>query len=301
MPSDYEWDDLRYFLALHRAKSISGAGRLLGVDHATVSRRLKRLERALNATLLQRASNGHELTLAGEKLLETAEALESSLIACASEISDRDLSLKGTVRVGAPDGFGSVFLAPRLAELCNRHPALEIQLVATARLFSLSKREADISIALDQPASGRIMSRKLTDYRLRMYAHADYLAARGTPLSVEDLIRHEFIGYIDTLLFSSLLDYLPLVSKQIHARFTSANLLAQRVAIEAGKGIGILPDFMVTNSESLSVVIPSFHIERTFYLLLHEDSKNLARIREVANFIVDEVKRNQPLFRGENV
>jgi DNA-binding transcriptional LysR family regulator len=293
---EYEWDDLRYFLALYRAKSISGAGRALGVDHATVSRRLKRLERSLNAKLLERTPSGYELTLAGGKILDAAETVESSLLMCASEITDRDMSLDGIVKVGAPDGFGSVFLAPRLAELCNRHPSLEVQLIATARLFSLSKREADISITIDKPSSGRIVSRKLTDYRLRMYAHADYLQRRGTPKTIDDLKEHEFIGYIENLLFSPMLDYIPLVSKQIQARFTSANLLAQHAAVAAGRGIGILPDFMITQSADLSVVLPSFHIDRTFYLLVHEDNRNLARIREVASFIADEVKRNQALF-----
>ena len=297
---EYEWDDLRFFLAVYRAKSISGAARVLEVDHATVSRRLKRLERSLNATLLERTPNGYELTLAGGRVLDTAEAVESSLLVCASAITDTDLTLDGIVKIGAPDGFGSVFLAPRLAQLCNRYPGLEIQLIATARLFSLSKREADISIVIDQPYTGRLVSRKLTDYRLRMYAHANYLRDRGQPLTTEDLKGHEFIGYIENLLFSPMLDYLPLVSKEIHARFASTNLLAQRAAIEAGKGIGILPDFLVADNKDLAIVLPSFHIDRTFYLLVHEDNRNLARIRKVADFIADEVKRNQALFnRGE--
>jgi DNA-binding transcriptional LysR family regulator len=274
----YEWDDLRFFLAVYRAKSISGAARVLEVDHATVSRRLKRLERSLNATLLERTPNGYELTLAGERVLDAAEAVESSLLVCASAITDTDLTLDGIVKIGAPD----------------------IQLIATARLFSLSKREADISIVIDQPYTGRLVSRKLTDYRLRMYAHANYLRDRGQPLTTEDLKGHEFIGYIENLLFSPMLDYLPLVSKEIHARFTSTNLLAQRAAIEAGKGIGILPDFLVADNKDLAIVLPSFHIDRTFYLLVHEDNRNLARIRKVADFIADEVKRNQALFnRGE--
>jgi DNA-binding transcriptional LysR family regulator len=294
----YEWDDLKFFLALHRTGSVSSAASSLGVDDATIGRRIKRLEAALKAKLLERTASGYELTLAGWKVLDTAEAVESSLLVCASEITDRDQALDGVVKIGAPDGFGAVFLAPRLGKLCNRHPCLEVQLIATARSFSLSKREADISITLDRPSSGRIVSRKLTDYRLRMYAHPGYLAKHGEPKTMDDLAGHEFIGYIESLLFTPMLDYIPLVSKQVHARFTSANLLAQRAAVEAASGIAILPDFLVTETAELNVVLPSFHIDRSLYLLVHEDNRNLARIREVANFIVEEVKRNQALFNN---
>ena len=105
--------------------------------------------------------------------------METQALAVASEIGGADLALSGTVRIGAPDGFGTYFLAAELGALAERHPGLTLQLVALPRTFSLSKREADIAVTLEQPTEGRLVSRKLTDYRLRLYASQDYLDRHG--------------------------------------------------------------------------------------------------------------------------
>src|SRR5215212_7109297 len=131
------WDDLRFFLAVCRHQTVSAAAQQLGVDHATVSRRIARLEQALNAKLFEHSKSGYAPTLAGERLRHMVEDVEASIITCQAEISDRNLDLEGVVRVGAPDGFGSHFLAPRLAAYCNENPKLRINLIATARIFSL--------------------------------------------------------------------------------------------------------------------------------------------------------------------
>lgn len=207
------WDDLRFFLAVSRAGTLSSVSQTLGVDHTTVARRIERLERALNSKLFERRNTGYFPTVSGEKLLRTAENVESLIMAGESELADRDLSLTGVVRVGAPDGFGSFFLAPRLAEFCAANRELEIQLIATARVFSLSKREADIAIALAMPAQGRVVARKLTDYRLGLYAARSYLQSHGPIKSVGDLKDHLFISYIDEFLYTPLLDYVRIVSR----------------------------------------------------------------------------------------
>jgi DNA-binding transcriptional LysR family regulator len=121
------WDDLRFFLAVCRHETLSAAAQQLCVDHATVSRRVARLEQALNAKLFEHERSGYAPTVAGERLRRMVEDVEASIIACHAEISDRNLDLEGIVRVGAPDGFGSYFLAPRLAAFCNDNPKLRIR------------------------------------------------------------------------------------------------------------------------------------------------------------------------------
>ncbi|NOP88728.1 LysR family transcriptional regulator, partial [Klebsiella pneumoniae] len=143
--------------------------------------------------------------------------------------------------IGAPDGFGSHFLASRLVKFTERYPDLDLQLVATARLFSLSKREADIAISLTMPKEGRIVGRKLLDYTLGLYAAPAYLAQAPVIAARADLPRHRFVGYIEELLFTPELDYLPQVSPKISAKFRSANLIAQLNATIAGFGIAVLP------------------------------------------------------------
>src|SRR6476469_2353986 len=165
-----DWDDFRFVLAIVRGGSVSAAAKQLAVDHATVIRRVDRLERHLSAKLFDRRKTGYLLTEAGQRVADSAEAMESTIVANQEAVGGSRAHLTGTVRIGAPDGFGSHFLASRLVKFVERYPDLDLQLVATARLFSLSKREADIAISLTMPKEGRVFGRKLLDYSLGLYA-----------------------------------------------------------------------------------------------------------------------------------
>jgi DNA-binding transcriptional LysR family regulator len=223
--------------------------------------------------------------------------MESTIAANQELVGGSLARLTGTVRIGAPDGFGTSFLAPRLAPLAERYPDLDLQLVATARLFSLSKREADIAISLSMPKEGRIVGRRLLDYGLGLYAAPSYLDRSPEITSRHDLSQHRFVGYIEELLFTPELDYLPQVSPRISARFRSANLIAQLNATLAGFGIAVLPHFMAMEHPELRPVLPDeISITRTFFMLMHADSKDLARIRAVADYICEIVERDRARF-----
>ena len=175
------WDDVRIFLAVARAGQILGAARRLELNHATVSRRIAALEEALGAKLFRRLTTGSELTPAGERFLAVAERMEADMIAARSELAGGGEAVSGTVRIGAPDGFGVAFLAPRLGALTAEHRDLKIQLVPVPRSFSLSRREADIAITIERPAEGRLVAQKLVDYSLGLYASRAYAEANGLP------------------------------------------------------------------------------------------------------------------------
>ena len=294
-----DWDDFRFVLAIVRGGSVSAAAKQLGVDHATVIRRVDRLEKHLSAKLFDRRKTGYLLTESGQRVADSAEAMESTIVANQEQVGGSVARLTGTVRIGAPDGFGTAFLAPRLTPFADRYPDLDVQLVATARLFSLSKREADIAISLTMPKEGRIVGRKLLDYRLGLYAAPGYLDRFPKITSREVLPQHRFVGYIEELLFTSELDYLPQVSPRISARLRSANLIAQLNATLSGFGIAVLPHFMAADYPQLVAVLPEeVSITRTFWMLMHADSKDLARIRAVADYIGEIVERDRALFAG---
>ncbi len=295
----FDWDNLKTFLAVARAGRLTAAAQRLGADHTTVSRRISGLETSLGASLFHRAPTGYTLTSHGERLLATAEAMESLSLAAQSEVGGADLKVTGAVRIGAPEGFGSAFLAPRLGALTERHPELKVELVAIAGVFSLSKREADIAIHLSPPAEGRLVARKLTDYRLGLYASHAYLARRPTIGRREDLPAHRFIGYIEDLLTTSELDYLRQGDLPIEAQIKSSNLIAQLAAARAGAGLCVLPHFIAREEPDLVPVLPQdVSLTRAFWLVTHADLRNLARVRETADFIVEEVKRAKAAFLG---
>ena len=295
--SRFDWDDLRFFLAVARAGRLTVAARRLGADHATVSRRITALEGALKAKLFERRPQGYALTEHGERLLGKAETMETQALAVSSEIGGADLALSGTVRLGTPDGFGTMFLAPRIAALTAPYPDLEIQLVAMPRLLSLSKREADVAVSLAPPKEGKIVARKLTDYRLGLYASPAYLE-RNPPIEApDDLHDHEVIGYIDDLIFTPELDYLDEVSRGLRARLQSSSLVAQMQATLAGAGVCVLPRFMAAPEERLVPVLPeAVSITRSFWLIVHADLKDVARIRATMEVLVKEVRAARSLF-----
>ena len=140
------WDDARIFLAIARSGQILGAAQRLGLNHATVARRLTALEGALQAKLVDRHTTGCSLTSEGERFFEFAETMETEVLSARAEIGGRNVELSGVVRIGTPDGFGVSFLAGRIGALNERYPDLRLQLVPLHRAFSLSKREADLAV-----------------------------------------------------------------------------------------------------------------------------------------------------------
>ena len=298
----FDWDDLRYFLAVARTGRLTVAARRMGTDHATVSRRVSALEGKLGAELFRRSPRGYALTDAGERLLIRAETIESSAASIQNDIAGEKFSLSGVVRIGAPDGFGSLFLAPKIGELTLRHPQLELQIVAMPRVFSLTKREADIAIGLERPDRGRLFSRKLTDYRLHLYGAREYLVKHGPVESRADLAGHPFIGYIPDLIFTPKLDYLKEIGDNFSPRLSSTNLFAQLGATRAGAGLCILPDFMVQNMPDLVKVLPGeIELVRAFWIIAHLDSRESVRIQTVMNFITEQVVTSRKTFLGKDL
>lgn len=291
-----DWDNLRIFLAIARAGQILGAARNLKLNHATVARRLDAFEHALQAKLFARRPNGCDLTEEGERLLAYAERVESEVLAASADIGHTDLTIEGAVRIGAPDGFGVAFLAPRLGQIKARYPGLMIQLVPVPRTFSLSRREADIAITLAQPDEGRLIARKLTDYTLGLYASRAYLERAGTPSSLDDLKRHVRVGYVEDLLFSSSLNFAREVVRDWRADIEISSAIGQTEAVRAGAGIGILHTFIARADDSLVPVLPAYSITRSYWTVVHEDLSAIRRVSAVADFIAAEVARERAIF-----
>lgn len=297
MRSAFDWDLLQSFLAVARTGKLTGAAKRLKIDHSTLSRRLTALEGALGAKLFERRVSGYALTPQGEHLLRRAEAMESTVLAIQSDVAQSSSQVSGAVRIGAPDGFGTAVLAPAIGRLSAAHPDLDIELVATPRSFSLSRREADIAIGLSPPGHGRLRARKLTDYALGIYGAKAAEALHAGIASVEDLAARPFISYIDDLIFAPELDYIPSISKAIAPRIRSSNLIAQLQAAAAGAGLCVLPCFLADGDARLVRVLPdSVRLIRTFWMIVHADLHDLARIRVTCDFIAEEVRHSGARF-----
>ena len=285
------WDDYRYFLSVARTGRLSQAGQQLGVDHATVGRRIKALEEALGLNLFDRSPQGYRLTDGGQRLVDIAEAMETSAIHAQAEIGGQDQAISGVVRIGAPEGVASYILTDIVIDLCRKHPKLELQIVALPRTFSLSKREADIAIAVSPPSSGRLKYRKIADYTLHLYGTNDYLDAHPKVETVEDLKKLRGIAYVPDLIYDKELDYIPLVGPDIKPHLTSTSVHVQLEATLRHGGVSIMHDFMARQYPQLrKVLADQIHFVRSFYFIVHEDYAKLERIRLVSDAIIEGMK-----------
>lgn len=290
------WDDLRFFLAVCRTRSFVSAANELKVTHSTVARRISALEAALQTRLFQRTERGCRITMAGEKLLPYAESLESTVIHLEERVSGKDRQLSGCVRIGTPDGIGNHYLAARLSRFQNRHAALEVELTPVPMYYSLSKREIDILITVKRPRTGNYVVRKLTRYKLGLFATREYLENHGKISNKEDLRGHRFAGYIDDLLFDQDLKFMDEFCPGLTVGFRTSTVMAQMNAVAAGSAIGIIPYFMAHGEEQLVPVLPHQSIERGYWLQVNPDSVHLARIRATIDFIVDRIRADKELF-----
>lgn len=291
------WDDLQAFLAVARAGQLTAAARRMGVEHATLSRRITRLEADLGVSLFDRGPTGYDLTLDGHSLVPRAEQVERIALGIWSGQPDRDAGLTGTVRVGAPEAVGTFCLAERIGELALTHPSLSIELIATPRAFSLSKREADLAIGLSPPATGRLHGRRISNYELGLYGSITYLDRFGTPVTLDDLKMHRYVGYIDDLIFSPELDYFAGALPGLEPSIRISNVITQMIATQSGAGLCILPCFMADRQADLVRVTPDIvKIVRAYWLLTHSDLRKLRRIRVASDFIGTILRENKAKF-----
>lgn len=284
------WDDLRLFLAVAREQSLSGAGKLLKLDPATLGRRMARLEKSLEAVLFVKSQQGYTLTEAGAGLLTRAEAAEQAMRTATAGIAEEGASLSGLIRVGAPDGSANYLLPQVCARIRAAHPKLDIQIVALARVFNLSRREADMAITVSAPTAGRLVVQKITDYKLHLAASKDYLATHGPIDDLKALRGHTMIGYIQDMIFDRELDYLAETGTS-HVGLASNSVSVQIRMIRHGAGIGIAHDFALPETPGVRrILTDQISLTRSFYLIRHADDQRNARLSRFAALLSGELK-----------
>lgn len=292
-----EWTDLRFFLELARAGTLSAAARRLGVEHSTVSRRIHRLEADLRMPLFDRRREGYELTESGQALLPHAEAMESAMLAAAEELGETHAAARGVVRLGAPEVFGSRVIAPRIGPLLDANPDLRVDLLLLPRYANLANREADLGVTLEAPDSGRYVVARLTDVRYYLFAAPAYLARHGRIRGRDDLQRHVFVDYVQDQLMSSGLDFFRELGIEPQRRFCCTGMLAQYEAACSGVGLCMLPPFGVPPGSGLLPVLPDeVFIQRNFWLVAPSDLFRLQRVRVVWDHLRLIATENPRLF-----
>lgn len=292
----FTWDDLQFFLAVARSGQLSTAAKKLRTSHATVSRRIDRLEFALKIKLFERNPRGYVLTQVGQRFVETAERVEQETERLQAELAGSGPAQQGVVRLSAPEGFSNFFLARRFGQLTERHPNMALELVTIQQIMALSKKEADLAVVLDPPKAGPYHVEKLTDYALQIYASDEYLTRHGAPQNREELLHHKFIGYIQDMIFAPGLDYLGDIHPKIQPGLQSSSIFAQLTATRNGLGLCVLPFFIARQYSELQPVLSQLKLDRHYWLVCHNDLVQSGRIRSMISFLRDIVAADQDHF-----
>jgi DNA-binding transcriptional LysR family regulator len=289
----WQWDDIRFFLAVARAGSLSAAARTLGVGHVTVGRRIGLLEKQLGVTLLNRNPDGFVTTAAGEAILRQCAAMESAAADLERIAAGRDALLKGSVRVTTTEALGYRLVAPAIAALRKPHPELRIDLVTGVRSLDIARREADLAIRFARPSASDLICRKLGDVAFSLYASKRYLASKGVPKQGQGLADFDLITFSGApTAMSPFFMGEPLEGARI-ALCCDNPFIQLRAAASQG-GIAEAVCFLGDAAPDLVRVWPDrAPARRAVWLIMHQDMRRSARVRAVANAITETFRREK--------
>jgi DNA-binding transcriptional LysR family regulator len=293
-----EWTDLRFLLAVQRAKTLSGAARKLGCDQTTVGRRIDALETALDRRLFRRTPDGYFPTGDGELALARAEQIEEQVMAMEREISGRDERPQGQVRLTTYESMGECFLASRLGAFRRRYPEIELQLNMDNRPLNLSRREADLALRPGKPTQQALQIRKIGSVVAGLYAAPSYLKKRGEPRTVEELADHDIIDDEDPSQQYRLSRWLNQLVRGGRVTLRCDSAVAQAQAAADGLGIAVLYCYVGDTQRGLKRVLPKQELEHELWIAVHRDLQYAARVRALIEFLVELGTREAAVLTG---
>jgi len=223
--------------------------------------------------------------------------VESSVCEIQRDFAGQTQHVEGVVRIGAPDDFGNLFLAKHIGELQRIRPGLKIELITLPYTLSVSKREADIAIAVERPEEGRLFVRRLTDFEMRLYASREFVDAHGPIDRPSDLARLTWIGPVSDFNSFALADAATELDCTPTLRFACSSFAGQLAAAINGAGVAMLPRYAADQEKFLAPILPDvLKTTRAYHTIVHADLRDLPRVRTVTNYIGQRVAEARALF-----
>lgn len=275
-----DWDNLRFFLAIARAGSLSGAAKLLGTSQPTVGRRIQHLEQAIGLKLFQRSSDGYYLTDEGLLMLGYAERIENETLALARSLNGQEQELNGVIKVSSSEWFGTQVLSPIFSEFLEKHPQVCIELVTDSRSFNLNRREADLAFRIISFEDPDIVQRKILSMAYAVYCSVDiqldkYEQGKGLELITMD---SQFENMPDAI-------WMKKNFPESRVFFRSNNRMVQARVCSYTKGIAVLPRLLGDHFHGLKRVnYAETPPSRDVWVGYHKDLRNLSRLRSLITF-----------------
>ena len=288
MNATMTWDDTRVFLALTRAPSLRAAARSLGIDQATVGRRLNALEAELGAKLFLRAKDGYLLTPAGETALAAARRMESAALDLRTKIEGQDENPGGIVRVTSTDSIAIDLLLPAVERLQRHWPHIRVDLEVSTQLLSLSRRQVDIAFRNVRPETPDLVVRRVVSWPVGLFASAGYTERFGEPVPDDELRGHHLVAYGPYLEQSPFLTMAGVPARQARIALAVRSSLLVRKAVAAGIGLGEMPVWM-GEREGLVRIWPQRRRATDYevWQVMHPDLQRTARVGATAEFLCE--------------
>ena len=287
-----DWDKLRIFHAVADKGSLTHAGDVLHLSQSAVSRQIRALEESLSVTLFHRHARGLILTEQGELLFDATSQMVRRLEAAAARIRDSEDEVFGELRVTTTTGFGTMWLAPRLAKLYAKYPALKIDLMLEERVLDLPMREADVAIRMKEPTQADLIRKRLMQIRMRLYASPQYLEEHGTPHTIDEMTSHRLISqHAGTAqVAAGALLVAELMTHDIPSTLTVNNYFGVLQGVLNHLGVGVLPDYITEDFPHLVRVLPEIESgEVPVFLAYPEELRHSKRVGAFRDFVVDEI------------
>jgi len=282
-----DWNDLRFFLTVARARSLTAASVQLGVSASTVSRRLQALESALGVTLFRHHREGYELTARGRELLEPAERAEADVQSFERAASKNAGIPAGLVRIDAPELLGQDILLPGLADFTEANPSIQLELRTSVAPVRLTAIDNDIILRLVRPERGDYSIRKVGRVAFGIYGSARYFERYGVPLTTADLANRRLIGWTEEFNYLTMMQWLKELCPEATLSLRLTSLSAQVTAVREGYGLAVLPAFAAEHggfNRAVSGVAP---LTVNLWMLIHNTVKDLPRVRIVQHAVLN--------------
>lgn len=284
--ADLDWNDVRFFLAVARAKTLARAATSLDVDQTTVGRRLASLESRLGVALFVRSPSGFTVSAAGRGVLEFAERMEEAALELRAKATGDGKMAGTTVRVATTESLAEAFIVPSLRALQGKH--ISVVLHTSWMRVDLRKGEAELAVRLVRPSDPRLACRKLGDFALRLYASREYLAERGKPTS---LARHSLLAYEEAVKIEGRHPFADLQYEDAELTMLSNDHHVLLRGAIAGLGIVQLPSYCGDKHPDLVRVLPHAEIPYSVWLVVPQANRRLAAVRAVADAIVSAFRK----------
>jgi len=296
----FDWDDLKYLLAVAQHGSTLAAARALAVNQSTVQRRLAELERRIGRRLVERQQSGYRLTAFGRSLLAPAQRVQDAVQALEQQVSDALRDAAGVVRVTCPEPLMyRITRSPLLQRLAARHPQLKVEFVMSDRYVDLKNGEADVALRSGDTDDGELVGRKIGDSLWGVYGSRGYLAQHGRPAGVHELARHALVGLDETMPNHRAAVWLREVAPQAKLVARNNSVLGMVYAAKSGLGLAPLPIAVADAEPELERVLgPIAELTRSWRILTLPELRHTPRVAAFFDFIVDEIDTLRPSLSG---